>query len=1171
MKKIKLFFAAIAAMVTMGVNAQLTDGTVYWIQDTGTGQFISQGANWGTQATVQEVGGLGWQAVYVSDGVYKLKNIMWNKGNNADLGLRTSDRFCDQAAEDITLIASGDGYKINTTNGGYLCNNGDNTSYGLKRLGSTTDADAATVWKFLTKSEYDAAIQAYKDANAATYATSLGYSSVTTVEALEALITDVDQFISKDYTSSITNASLASSWDGWTHGEAAGSNRGEGAGVGNGCAEFWNGCGVATQTVTGLPNGLYKVEFVGTFRPKNATEANNIASGETSSPAYVYANDAKIEFLHWIDVPNKANGRGGITKANGYGHSFYTYVNDGTLALGVVQSCWENGVMWCPFGQFTLTYYTDQVSDEDITALIAQIPAEGTVPASVYSNLTSLKNTLQSTKTIADFNALSEAVTAANALVDPYAALVVEVAKAKALGIATEDADAYLEGVTTAAQATTNTHALMVDEYNYVVDNYTTAIDLGTWTTENAGDMTSQHWDNTSTTSYNEQLNGWSQATAWSTSYTQTITLPAGEYVFKVAGRHSQYSTLTLNVTAGGTTLGSVSDFPVGDTGLGINTNGVTDFTTGEGHTYARGGAGGGWQWRYVPFTLTAETAVTIAVNGNNPDAVQYQWCSFCNYTVQAKPSVAASKAAYEQDKTNANTALSNTAYANVGGTDRSNLEDAVAETPTETVEWYDAQTALITGYTTTFTAGVASWNAYATCHSSGAAKAEADIIDESIYSGLSFTDPTTAAEAASKAATDAQEIRVATANYVGTNFTYSLTGKIGDFSTWTATAKYKDGDGEHDDTPQTNDSEHWSATTRDYYEQGRHGWGASNGFTATYTKTCTLPAGNYVIKVAARASGAVTGTLSATATENTVALPNVGAASKGIDTSGAANFGEGTFAKDGTGYGWEWRFLPFTVAADDTEVTITIQESTSAQYNWFSLADAELLSDEDKTTKVTLVETASDLATIIEANDGELATVTMTRKIVEGPNAVVLPFDLTAAQVQNVFGTGAIVCAFSDEGADANSVTVNFNKVAAGTITANVPVVVKATKTSTEQVIEGVTIVKPATEAKVEGTYFNFVGTYAPMTVAAGDYFISSGKLYKSTGATSMKAFRAYLQAKSEAQSVKLNIDGVATAISEINADATESGVIYNIAGQRVNKAQKGIYILNGKKVLVK
>ena len=158
MKKIKLFLAAVAAMVGLSVNAQLTDGTVYWLQDTNTKQFISQGANWGTQATVQEVGGLGLQAVYVSEGVYKLKNIMWNKVNNADLGLRTSDRFLDQAAGDVTLEAVEGGYKLNTSSG-YLCNNGDTNGDGVKRLGSTAEAGDATVWRFLTKSEYDAAFK----------------------------------------------------------------------------------------------------------------------------------------------------------------------------------------------------------------------------------------------------------------------------------------------------------------------------------------------------------------------------------------------------------------------------------------------------------------------------------------------------------------------------------------------------------------------------------------------------------------------------------------------------------------------------------------------------------------------------------------------------------------------------------------------------------------------------------------------------------------------------------------------------------------------------------------------------------------------------------------------------------------------------------------------------
>ena len=47
-------------------------------------------------------------------------------------------------------------------------------------------------------------------------------------------------------------------------------------------------------------------------------------------------------------------------------------------------------------------------------------------------------------------------------------------------------------------------------------------------------------------------------------------------------------------------------------------------------------------------------------------------------------------------------------------------------------------------------------------------------------------------------------------------------------------------------------------------------------------------------------------------------------------------------------------------------------------------------------------------------------------------------------------------------------------------------------------------------------------------------------------------------------------NID-IATAIKSISAEQTKSGVIYNVAGQRVSKATKGIYVVDGKKVAVK
>jgi hypothetical protein len=41
--------------------------------------------------------------------------------------------------------------------------------------------------------------------------------------------------------------------------------------------------------------------------------------------------------------------------------------------------------------------------------------------------------------------------------------------------------------------------------------------------------------------------------------------------------------------------------------------------------------------------------------------------------------------------------------------------------------------------------------------------------------------------------------------------------------------------------------------------------------------------------------------------------------------------------------------------------------------------------------------------------------------------------------------------------------------------------------------------------------------------------------------------------------------------AINSISAEQTKSGVIYNMAGQRVSKATKGIFIVDGKKVAVK
>jgi hypothetical protein len=49
-----------------------------------------------------------------------------------------------------------------------------------------------------------------------------------------------------------------------------------------------------------------------------------------------------------------------------------------------------------------------------------------------------------------------------------------------------------------------------------------------------------------------------------------------------------------------------------------------------------------------------------------------------------------------------------------------------------------------------------------------------------------------------------------------------------------------------------------------------------------------------------------------------------------------------------------------------------------------------------------------------------------------------------------------------------------------------------------------------------------------------------------------------------------EINFEIKGDGINSISAEQTKSGVIYNMAGQRVSKATKGIYVVDGKKVAV-
>jgi hypothetical protein len=102
-----------------------------------------------------------------------------------------------------------------------------------------------------------------------------------------------------------------------------------------------------------------------------------------------------------------------------------------------------------------------------------------------------------------------------------------------------------------------------------------------------------------------------------------------------------------------------------------------------------------------------------------------------------------------------------------------------------------------------------------------------------------------------------------------------------------------------------------------------------------------------------------------------------------------------------------------------------------------------------------------------------------------------------------------------------------------------------------------------------------NFTGTYTPITAGnlpAGSYVLTpEAKIAKAGSGASLKAFRAYFTTTGEAR-MTINFDDNTTAIGAITTDGElEVGTLYNLKGQKVKGNQKGLYIINGKKVVVK
>lgn len=230
--------------------------------------------------------------------------------------------------------------------------------------------------------------------------------------------------------------------------------------------------------------------------------------------------------------------------------------------------------------------------------------------------------------------------------------------------------------------------------------------------------------------------------------------------------------------------------------------------------------------------------------------------------------------------------------------------------------------------------------------------------------------------------------------------------------------------------------------------------------------------------------------------------------------------------------------------------------------------------------TNVSLVKSAADEVEIDEDDDytsevSDYADVTLTRTFKAGKwNTFVVPFDIDNDELVDKFGDAVEVAEYS-EVADGENSTVSFDKMDIPAITANTPVLLKTSTDNTSFVFTGKQI--KTGEAKVAGNAnFDFVGTYAAtLTIDEGDYFISDNKLWKAeANKTTIKGTRAYIKAKNkdaDARIIDFLIDGQeATGISTIATQKFDNAT-YDMQGRRVETLKKGVYVVNGKKVVVK
>ncbi len=221
----------------------------------------------------------------------------------------------------------------------------------------------------------------------------------------------------------------------------------------------------------------------------------------------------------------------------------------------------------------------------------------------------------------------------------------------------------------------------------------------------------------------------------------------------------------------------------------------------------------------------------------------------------------------------------------------------------------------------------------------------------------------------------------------------------------------------------------------------------------------------------------------------------------------------------------------------------------------------------------------------------GKSYNVKVTRYIFNGWNTISLPFDVTSAQVDEVFGNDCRLECLAGVENDGKDIKLNFRNCKAEGIKANVPYILYYTGETGSKTfnVENATIV----DAKPELT-FTAEGTGETVTMACAKTKRNAQGVYGILARdnaeaafvnvddvkTGFYATRCYIQL-SNGNSTMLSTNHIngATSVNSVMKEG-ETADVYNVSGVAVAKGatsaqvmnlEPGIYVIKGKKVMVK